>query len=81
MMYVKIPEKFVCLIFQNRSWVVHILLACMFKFQFLAQFPEYHLAHPVMSIIIIIIIIILFNFHLYFWWLTIFHQVINQDLG
>ena len=35
--------------FPGRFWVVHILFVRMVKFQYIAQFPVDHLAHPVMS--------------------------------
>ena len=54
-LYVKIPEEFVRLIIQDRCWVVHIAFVRMVKF----QFPMYHIAHPVVPIIIIFSLCIL----------------------
>ena len=51
-LYLKIPKELVRLILQDRCWVVHIRLVHMVKFQFLAQFPVNHLAHPVVSSLI-----------------------------
>ena len=45
-------EKFVCIILQERFWVVHIPLFRMVKFKFLAQFPTCHLLPPVVSSLI-----------------------------
>ena len=44
--YVKTREGFVCLIIQDRYWVVHIIFFLKVKYTFLAQFPVNHLAHP-----------------------------------
>ena len=46
-LYLKIPEKFVCLILQNRYWVVHIPFVRKVKFHLLAQFPVDHHTHSV----------------------------------
>ena len=51
-LYLKIPEEFVCLILQDRFWVVSIRFVRVVKLQFLAQFPVDHLAHPVVSSLI-----------------------------
>ena len=51
--FLKIPEKFVDLIF----WVVHIPFVLMVKFKILAQFPVDQLPYPVVSSPLIIIII------------------------
>ena len=45
-LYVKILYEFVCLILQERCWVVHIPLVRIVKLKFPAQFPVDHLAHP-----------------------------------
>ena len=45
-LYLKIPEKFVRLIFQDWFWVVYIVVVRMIKFKLLAQFPEDKLAPP-----------------------------------
>ena len=52
-LYLKIPNELVSLIFQSVFWVVHIPFIHMDKFQFLAQFPMDHLAHPVVSSLIL----------------------------
>ena len=63
--YLKIPEKYVRFILQDRLQFVHIPPVRMVKFQFLARIPVDLLPFPVMSwlysfcIIIIIIIIII----------------------
>ena len=54
-LYLKIPEKFVSLILQDRFWVEHIPLVRMVKFKFLAQFPVDHFAHPVVSCLILLL--------------------------
>ena len=51
-LYLKIPEEFGRLIFQDRCWFLHIPLVLTVKFQFFAQFPVDHLAHPVVSSLI-----------------------------
>ena len=43
-LYLKVPWEFMCVIPQNRRWVVHIPFVGMEKFQFLVQFPVDHLA-------------------------------------
>ena len=48
-LYLRIPEKFVRLIFQDRFWVMHLPFVPMMKSKFLAQFPVDHLSHPVVS--------------------------------
>ena len=48
-LYHKILEKFVSLVVQDRFWVVHIPFDRMVRFKLLAQFPLYHLPHPVIS--------------------------------
>ena len=67
-LYLKIPAKFVRLIFQDEFWVMRIPFCSMVRFQFLAQFPVDHLPHPVKSglfalicCIRFIVIIILFS--------------------
>ena len=52
-LYLKIPEEFVCLIFQDGFWIVHIQFIRVIKFKFLAQFPVDYLAHPVVSNLIL----------------------------
>ena len=47
-LYLKLPEKIMRLIFQNRFCVVRIPFIRMVKFQFLAQFPVDHLSHSVL---------------------------------
>ena len=51
-LYVKIPEKFVGLILQDRFWFVHVPFVRMDKSKFLAQFQVDHLSHPVVSSLI-----------------------------
>ena len=46
-LYLKIPEMFVYLIFQDGFWVVHIEFVV--KFKLLAQFPVDHISHLVVS--------------------------------
>ena len=48
-LYIKVPQEFVCVIFQEKCWVVHIPFVGMVKFKFLAHFPVDYLAHPVVS--------------------------------
>ena len=51
-LFLQIPEEFVCLIFQDRFWVVHIPFVRMVKHQLLANLPVDHLAHPVVPSLI-----------------------------
>ena len=51
--YLKIPKKFVRLIFLDGFCVVHLLFVRMGKFKLLAQFPVDHLAYPVVSSLIL----------------------------
>ena len=51
----KIPDNLVRLILQDRFWFVHILFLRVVQFQFLAQFPVDHLAHPVVSCLILLL--------------------------
>ena len=44
-LYLKIPERFACLILQDHFWVLHIPFVHTVKFQFLAQFSVNHLPH------------------------------------
>ena len=46
-LYIKLPEKCVRLIRQDGFWAVYIPFVLMVKFKLLAQFPVYHLPHPV----------------------------------
>ena len=48
-LYLKIPEKFVRLILQDRFFGVCISFVRKVKFKFLAQFRVDHFAHPVVS--------------------------------
>ena len=52
-LYLMIPEEFVCVILQDRFWVVHIPFVRMVKLQFLAQFPVDHLDAPVVPSLIL----------------------------
>ena len=52
-LYLKILGEFVRLILQDRFWVVHITFVRMVKLQFLAQFPVYQLAYPVVPSLIL----------------------------
>ena len=52
-LYLNFPEKFLCLILQDRLRVVHIPLVCMVKFKFLAQFLLDRPLHPVVSSLIV----------------------------
>ena len=54
-LYVKIPEEFVCVILQDRCWVVHIPFVRMVKFQFLVKLPVDQLAHPVVSSLVLLL--------------------------
>ena len=47
--FLKILQKFVCLLFLDRFWVVYIIIVRMVNFKFLAQFPVDHLPHPFVS--------------------------------
>ena len=51
--YLKVTGNLMCLILQDRFWVVQIPFGRMVKFQFLAQFPVDHLLHPVVSTLIL----------------------------
>ena len=51
--YIKVPSEFMCVIFQDRCWVVHIPFVLMFKFKFLAHFPQDHHAYPVVSSLVL----------------------------
>ena len=48
-------SEFICVILQDRLWVVHIPFLRMVKFQFLAHLPVDHLAHPVLSSLILLL--------------------------
>ena len=52
---IKILLEFMCLIFQERCWVVHIPFVCMVEFKFLAHLSVDHLAHPLMSNLILLL--------------------------
>ena len=73
----KTPEEFVRLIFQNRFWAVHIPVVRMVKFNFLAQFPVDHLAHPVVPsfilflclLLLLLLVVVTAVFHIYFYYL------------
>ena len=52
-LYLRIPEKFVRLILLDGFRVVHTPLVRIVKIQFLAQFPEDHLLHSVMSSLVL----------------------------
>ena len=54
-LYIKVPQEFVCIILQDRFWVVHISFVGMVKFKFLAHFPVDQLAHPVMSSLVLLL--------------------------
>ena len=53
-LYVKVPYEFMCVILQERCWVVHIPFVGMVKFKFLAHLPVDHLGHPVVSSLILL---------------------------
>ena len=44
--YVKIPLEFMCVIYLDRCWVVHIPFIRMVKFKYLSHYQVDHLAHP-----------------------------------
>ena len=48
-------SQFVCVIFYDRCWVVHIPFVGMVKFKYLAHFPVDHLAHTVVSSLILLL--------------------------
>ena len=54
-LYLKIPAEFMRLIHLDIFLVVYIPFVHMIKFQFLAQFPADHLAHPVVSCLILLL--------------------------
>ena len=58
-MYPKIPENFVGLIFEDRFWVEHIPFVRVIKCKLLAQFPVDHLFHPVLSSQILLVVVLL----------------------
>ena len=74
-LYLKIPEEFVNLIFQDRFWVLHIPYVRKFKLQFLAQLPVDHLAHPVVSSLTLFSVLI-FCICLYDWSFRLCHHII-----
>ena len=49
------PQEFVRVIFLNKCWVMDIPFVGMVKFKFLAHFPVYHLAHPVVSSLVLLL--------------------------
>ena len=53
--FVKDPKEFMCVIFLDRCWIVHIPFVSMDKFKLLAHFPVDHLADPVMSSLIFLL--------------------------
>ena len=58
------------LILEDRCWVVHITFDRMVEFQFLAQFPLDHLAHPFVS-----------NFILFLCQFAVFAYVIDRFIS
>ena len=54
-LYVKAPLEFMCEIFQDSCWVVHIPFVRMVKFKFLAHLPVDHLVHQVVSSLILLL--------------------------
>ena len=54
-LYLKIPEKFVRFIRQEKFRVAHISLVRMVKFKFLGELPVDHLPHLVMSSLILLL--------------------------
>ena len=44
-----------CVIFKDRSWVVHIPFASMVEFKYLAHLPVDYLANPVVSRLILLL--------------------------
>ena len=52
-LYLKIQWNFVRHILQDGFWVMPLKFGSMAKFEFLAQFPEDHLPHPVVSIYVL----------------------------
>ena len=73
-LYLKIPEKFVCLILHDRFWVVHIPFVHMVKFKLFAQFPVDHLPHQVMSSLILFFVLT-YCFHLCDWLFHLYHHI------
>ena len=54
-LYFKVPYKFICVIFSDTYWVVHISFVRMVKFKFFAHLSVYHLADPVVSSLIFLL--------------------------
>ena len=52
-LYVKVPLEFVCVLLQDKCWVVHVPFVRLVKFRFLAHLPVNHCAHPVLSSLIL----------------------------
>ena len=76
-LYLKIPERFVRLIFYDRFSVVHILFVCVVKFKLLAQFPMDHLPHPVVSSLIVFLCCYHF-FYCYHYWFAFINLVFTS---
>ena len=75
-LYLKIGEEFVCLILQDRFWVVHVPFIRMVKFQFLAQFQIDHLTYPVKLLLLLLLLLLvtfswtdsgLYKYHFVVW--------------
>ena len=49
------PKEFMCDIFLDRCWVVHIPFVRIVKFQFFAHLPVGHLAHRIVSRLVLIL--------------------------
>ena len=73
-LYLKIPEKFVRLIFLKRFGIVHIPFVCIVKFQFFEQFPVDLLVHPVFSSLILSLLICCIRL-LCDWWFRLYHHI------
>ena len=54
-LFLKISEKFVRLILEDRFWLEHMPFVRMIKFKFLLQFPVDYLAHLVVSSLILLL--------------------------
>ena len=62
-LYLKISKELMCVIFQDRFWVVHKLFVRMVKLQFLAQFQVDNLAYPVVPSIIHFLCCYYYHYH------------------
>ena len=57
-LYVTIPYEFLCRIFQDRYWFMHIPFGRMEKFELVTQFPVDYLVHLVVSSLILILLLL-----------------------